>query len=98
MVQPLNLIKSVTTNHSQIVCCFYSLVAHLTLGSFGQVVNGVLGFPEIAIKKKPQRNFQTDFYVRAQGRQPRGEEGPLNRVGGWPCLAALISWGQSGLV
>lgn len=41
----------------------------------------------------PDRFYQA--YARAQRRQHRGKDGPLNRLRGWLCLVIFISWGQT---
>lgn len=76
-------------NYSIITVCLSNIVTGI----------GVVGFLEIKIKKKPQKNFQTDFIkLILEHRKAAQKKGKvLQVVRGLLCLAAFISWGQESL-
>lgn len=62
---------------------------------------GFLCFSQGRNREETPEKFPDKFYeayALAQGRQHSGEEGPPNRPGGWPYLAAFVSPEQRGLL
>lgn len=75
---------------------------HCILRSLIAIGSKALGVFKIEIERQPQRHCQADFVKlmleHKGGTTEERKEGPLNRLGGWLCWAAGISWGKVGVV
>lgn len=74
---------------------------HCILRSLIAIGSKALGVFKIEIERQPQRHCQADFVKlmleHKGGTTEERKEGPLNRLGGWLCWAAGISWGKVGV-